>query len=190
VKKTFFLILLVTTGFVFAQAIYGTKTSFFKSEFCKKYQCKLTKSIFSKNEGINGGVWYINYILKIPELYGDIEISTHRDKNGIMIPSASLYFPDVNVDETEEARLKMLSDFVFAIVGKRIKPSLFAFNCTYDLTRDGGDYKIMLQGKTVVKAPNKPVPYVLYCQTLGGGDPKTRIGNVIKFVISDDYHPR
>jgi hypothetical protein len=190
VKKIPLLILLMIAGFVSAQAIYGTKDSFFKSIFCKKYKCELVSSNFSKNEGLNGGIWYINYVLKIPELYGNIEISTHRDKNGIMIPSASLYFPDVNVDETQEARLEMLSDFVFTIVGKKIKPSLFALNCTYALTRDGGDYKIMLQGKTVTKAPKKSVPYVLYCQTIGGGDPKTRIGNVIKFVISDDYHPR
>jgi hypothetical protein len=182
--------LFIFGSLVFAQAIYGTKDSFYKSTFCKKYQCELISSVFSKNEGLNGGVWYINYKIKEPGAEAKIDIFTHRDKYGVMISSAGVYFPDDNVTEIEEFRIQMLSDFVFVITGKRIKPTNFTYDCSDGLSMTGKNYKIMYRGKTVVKSPSKSVSYVLYCELLGFKDPKTHLGESFNFVISDDYHPR
>ncbi len=188
-KKILLLGLFLIVSFSFAQAVYGTKNSFFKSNFCKKYKCELTKSVFSKDEGLTGGVWYIDYKITIPGLITKIDISTHRDSNNVMIPSASVYFPDVNVHQGDETRLAMLSDFVFTLVGKRIKPADFAFKCADDLYYRK-NYIIMAQGKTDAKPPNKPVPYVLYCEMLFGDKVDTYTDDSINFVIADDYHPR
>jgi hypothetical protein len=187
--KFLFLGLFIISSFVSAQGIYGTKDTFFNSIFCKDYQCKLISSTFSKNTGVDGGVQFFRYRLIKPNLYGNIEIFIDRNINGVVIPSVSLYFPDANVTETDESRVKMLSDFVHTIIGKRIKPVDFANNCTYKLS-SRSHYVIMAQGKTIVKAPNKPTSYVLYCEELSGDNPKTDFDDAIKFVISDDYHPR
>jgi hypothetical protein len=189
-KKLFFLVLFTIFSFVFAQAIYGTKDSFFKSEFCKKYQCKLSSSTFSKKTGLGGIIWYISYKIKIPNLETLIDVSTHRDKNGTMIPSTTIYFPDVNVSALDESRVQMLSDFVYLIIGKRFKSSDFAYKCADNLSLTGNNYIIMSTGKTIVKLPNKSVSYILYCEIVGGGNPNTYTDDSIKFVISDDYHPR
>jgi hypothetical protein len=81
-KKLFFLVLFIIVSFAFAKAIYGTKDSFFNSSFCKKYQCKLTSSTFSKKTGLNGGVWYIYYKIKDPESINDIQILRIEIKMG------------------------------------------------------------------------------------------------------------
>jgi hypothetical protein len=191
-KKLFFLALFTIFSFVFAQAIYGTKDSFFNSSFCKKYQCKLTSSTFGKKTGLNGGVWYIYYKIKDPESIEDIQIFTHRDKNGVMIPSVAIGFQDVYISNITEGRNQILSDFFYTIIGKKINPLAFSQNCTDYITPNVSkeNYYTMIQDKFMIKSTKKLISYILYCEKLTGNNPSTNFDDSINFVISDDYHPR
>jgi hypothetical protein len=191
-KKILLLGFMLICNFVSAQAIYGTKDSFFNSSFCKKYQCKLTNSTFSKKEGLNGGVWYIYYKIKDPESNDDIQIFTHRDKNGVMIPSIAIGFQDVYISNITEGRNQILSDFFYAIIGKKIKPLDFSQNCADYITSNVSkeNYYTMIQDKITIKSTKKLISFILYCEKLTGDNPNTNFDDSINFVISDVYHPR